>query len=282
MSHDTTTMCSNRRKIALVCDNAPTHIIPDYDVCEEHELKVINLSNIKIVFLPPNVTSYVQPLDQGIIAAFKAHYRRYVVRWLIQEADNACNANKTISDLKPTFYEMMQWCHQAWTEDVTQTTIRNCWRHSCITPDTWYVPEAELEQELDPVQQLQGEIVALSQHENSMIAEGDEFIGADTFVELSGEAQTEEELSDEQILQMVSVVPCSAQESDSDIDAPVMNITYNEAMVHAERLREFTLHYADDFGINVSHQLEQFCRKLGNMRLTKSKQTQVTSFFHMK
>lgn len=35
------------------------------------------LTNIKVIFLPPNATSICQPLDQGIIKAWKAQYMKY-------------------------------------------------------------------------------------------------------------------------------------------------------------------------------------------------------------
>ena len=54
-----------KRKIALLVDNAPGHIADDYD-------------NIKLVFLPPNTTSKLQPLDQGIISWVKREYRRLI------------------------------------------------------------------------------------------------------------------------------------------------------------------------------------------------------------
>jgi hypothetical protein len=60
----------------LLTDNAPTHMLADAEVEQEHGFNVINLSHLKIVFLPANTTNVVQPLDQGIIACTKAHYRR--------------------------------------------------------------------------------------------------------------------------------------------------------------------------------------------------------------
>ena len=57
------------------------------EIEEEHGFKVINLSNVKLVLLPPNTTSAMQPLDQGIIACTKAHYRRQLVQWVIAEAE---------------------------------------------------------------------------------------------------------------------------------------------------------------------------------------------------
>jgi hypothetical protein len=61
--------CRTGRKIMLISDNAPTHMVQGVTPEEKHGLKVFNLSNIKVVFLPPNVTSKAQPLDQGGIAA---------------------------------------------------------------------------------------------------------------------------------------------------------------------------------------------------------------------
>ena len=42
------------RKVALLIDNFPTHT----------EIK--NLTNINLIFLPPNTTSVLQPMDQGL------------------------------------------------------------------------------------------------------------------------------------------------------------------------------------------------------------------------
>jgi hypothetical protein len=66
-------LCRVNRKIALIVDNAPTHCVPNADAVDEHGMTVYYLSNIKVIFLPPNVTSIVQPCDQGIIACAKAH-----------------------------------------------------------------------------------------------------------------------------------------------------------------------------------------------------------------
>ena len=49
-------MKAQRRKILLLIDNAPSHIF------EEDKL-----TNVKVAFLPPNMTSHIQPMDAGII-----------------------------------------------------------------------------------------------------------------------------------------------------------------------------------------------------------------------
>jgi hypothetical protein len=116
------------RKIILLGDNAPTHMVNGHDVEQEHGLKVINMTHIKLVFLPANVTSIAQPLDQGIIACAKAHYRRRLVKFLLAEANAPGNADKSLQKLAPNFYQMMCWINSTWLEDVSQDCIVNCWQ----------------------------------------------------------------------------------------------------------------------------------------------------------
>ena len=51
------------RNIALLLDNCPAH--PD----------VSDLTNVKLVFLPTNTMSVLQPMDQGVIRSLKPQYR---------------------------------------------------------------------------------------------------------------------------------------------------------------------------------------------------------------
>ena len=67
-------------KILLIVDNAPGHrpFIGDLH------------PNIKVVFIPPNTTSLIQPMDQGVIAAFKYYYlmRTFAQAIAATEGDN--------------------------------------------------------------------------------------------------------------------------------------------------------------------------------------------------
>ena len=54
-------MAFEKRKIFLFLDNASSHPTVEY-------------SNVKLQFFPPNTTSVLQPMDQGIIQATKLKF----------------------------------------------------------------------------------------------------------------------------------------------------------------------------------------------------------------
>lgn len=61
-------MRKENREILLFIDN-----------CTAHN-NIPQMSNVKVIFLPPNMTSVLQPMDQGVIKNFKHYYRQLVVK----------------------------------------------------------------------------------------------------------------------------------------------------------------------------------------------------------
>ena len=68
-------------------DNASCHSL---FVVQQKQLlgfTALSMTNVTIVFLPPNCTCVVQPLDQGIIAAFKLRYKSKLLEWVLSQFD---------------------------------------------------------------------------------------------------------------------------------------------------------------------------------------------------
>ena len=110
-------MKEKNKKILLFVDNAPCHIL----------LQSVILENITVHFLPNNTTSIIQPLDQGIIGAFKANYRKNIFSeqclWL-EKGSSLQDFARHID-----VFEAMNLIKSSWS-NVTQLTIQNCFRHS--------------------------------------------------------------------------------------------------------------------------------------------------------
>lgn len=103
-------MIKEKRKILLFIDNCTAHhIIPQ-------------LKAVKVYFFPPNTTSKLQPLDQGIIKNFKSAYRKEVVRKLITDMEQQ-------SALYINVLHAIRMIDKAW-RSVLQTRISNCFK-SC-------------------------------------------------------------------------------------------------------------------------------------------------------
>lgn len=185
-------MALQNRRIALIVDNHASHRTPP------------NLTHVKIVKLPPNMTSKIQPLDSGIIAAFKRHYQRFHVIELLRQVDGNPSKKPTI-ELKDALY----FVNLAWKQ-VSAETVKNCWRHSGIYP-------VEAEQDLEIVDQdssvdEQEEIDSIIR----LLPGLGEAMSADEFVAMGENEQIGAELSDEEIVAIVTGKVNEDEEDEED------------------------------------------------------------------
>ena len=110
---------SQNRFILLLLDNAGCHPITLQG----------KYSNIKIVFLPPNTTSKLQPLDLGIICNFKTRYCRLFLQHVIARMDTATCASDVISSIN--ILMAIRWVAFAWRK-IKATTITKCFQKAGI------------------------------------------------------------------------------------------------------------------------------------------------------
>lgn len=118
-------MCG--RKVLLLVDNASCHV-------------ALDMTNVRLHFLPPNTTPYLQPMDAGIIKNFKLHYRHEFVRWTLDQLE-ASSVQKKMDVLTAVCKVVDAW------RAVTADTIRSCWLHTGIVDGA---VAAALRQESEP------------------------------------------------------------------------------------------------------------------------------------
>uniref|UniRef100_K7F4N8 HTH CENPB-type domain-containing protein n=1 Tax=Pelodiscus sinensis TaxID=13735 RepID=K7F4N8_PELSI len=98
------------RKAILVTDNVPSH---------PHEDELIS-GDFRVIFLPPNITSLCQPLDQGVLEALKKKYRCKLLTTLIEAIDDRSGMPDKIKDF-------IYWIAQSW-ENIEPQTLARSWR----------------------------------------------------------------------------------------------------------------------------------------------------------
>ncbi len=103
----------NQQKALLIIDNCPAHKI------------TINLTNIEIIFLPSNSTACTQPLDQGIIKAFKSRFSKKKLCYVIEQVENGINVFTAFKTL--TVKDALIFTKYAWDE-ISESTICNCFK----------------------------------------------------------------------------------------------------------------------------------------------------------
>lgn len=119
----------NRRnvpiKAVLLLDNAPSH--PPAERLDQEQ--------ITANYFPPNTTSILQPLDQGIIENMKRHYKSKFLRFILKTINNGADLSTVIKSIN--LKNVIDWLHPAW-EEVSSETIFKCWKS--VLPPRYYAP----------------------------------------------------------------------------------------------------------------------------------------------
>lgn len=240
-----------RRKIALIIDNCTAH--PN----------VHNLKNIKLVFLPPNTTSVLQPLDQGIIRSFKCHYRKQFILLKLARMERK-------EDLKISVLDAIRLMTDAWG-NVTQLCIQNCFKKAKFIETS----DEEFEEEDDlPLS------VWLQQKE---IKEYNDVLNIDEFINVDDDVLTSGITSSEDIIAEIKAQEKDDQCSDSDVEEETFleTPTNASAVESLENLGRFFegIETTDDETFNA---LSVLRRKLNDAKFCKRKQSTLDYFFTSK
>ncbi|XP_026286878.2 jerky protein homolog-like [Frankliniella occidentalis] len=128
--------------VVLILDNAPCH--PDASILNDVE------PGFSVMYMPPNCTSPIQPIDQGAIETMKRLYRRgLLAELLLNETNDGLDVTKFQKKL--TVDDCSRLASKAWSQ-VKETTLARVWRkllgeqHGEETPTPPSSPDGILEQ----------------------------------------------------------------------------------------------------------------------------------------
>ena len=246
------------RKIALLNDNCPAHpSVPD-------------LTNVQLVFLPPNTTSVFRPIDQGVIRSLKAHYRGRVVPRLCRALD------KTKTLPKIPILQAMKILVSSW-EAVSAQAIVNCFRKAGITSEAQNVAIIDAD---DPFSDLKESLQQLHDVDPDMVLEN---VTPESLIDIDNEVITATPMiTDDDILRSITTNQHEQSEEDDDNDeeaeeaAPERPLRFQvESAIDV--IRDAALYSSN--GEEMSLVINKFEKLFTEDRIASKKQKNICDFF---
>lgn len=108
--------------------NLPLQAVLLMDNCRAHP-DTLRQDDIKTIFLPPNITTLIQPMDQGMLKCLKINYRKKFMFSLLHNLNNGGNLIQYLKsiNIKDVIFRVAT----AWDELPT-LTIAKSWNQVCI------------------------------------------------------------------------------------------------------------------------------------------------------
>lgn len=242
------------RKAILVLDNAPTH----------PSTEDLNDRDIKCVFLPPNVTSLCQPMDQGVLESLKRSYRRKLLTVLIAGLDNGKNVTESLKSVN--MLDVVMWASQAWN-DINPVTLVKSWRklldHKASEKWGQNEDEKNKEKEDSEIKNLLKDIPGCDTITNGEVSDW-----------MKSDEQTE--FTDGDIIDMVTTDPANPIEDHDEVNNPP--ISHNEAFKSLEDLINYVEHQEETTPADLML-FRRWRDIVSAKRIRRVQQAKLTSFF---
>uniref|UniRef100_A0A670I9I9 DDE-1 domain-containing protein n=1 Tax=Podarcis muralis TaxID=64176 RepID=A0A670I9I9_PODMU len=174
-------------KALLLMDNAPAHPKGlEVDLLEE-------FSFISIMFLPPNTTALLQPMDQQLIANFKKLYTKELFRRCFEVTD--CTTI-TLREFWKDHFDIvtcLKMITTAWN-GISQRNLNCAWRSlwpDCVAPSDSDAPESTVVQDIVALGRTMG-LEVTEEDISELVKEHDHELTTQELVELQAEAAQEQ------------------------------------------------------------------------------------------
>ena len=221
--------------------------------------------------MPPNTTSCFQPIDVGIIASFKAQYKKL----LIQHQINCISTGKSFAI---DVYQSVTMLEKAWRNGVTSTTIQNCWRHTGILSVLVEneVLQVHQRKEVEEVATILEQLSLISSETKTPNMNVQEYLNYELEFDLNNPNQP----SDEQIIEMLPSQQQGSEYKDSDPNEANPHDIIEEVVGFKDvgSLKKFLEQRPNDTMLSIRN-IEALQKEVESWRVANTCQSTIDSFF---
>lgn len=253
------------QKALLILDNCPGHP-------HEEDLNLID-SFIRVMFLPPNVTPILQPMDQNVIQAIKMQYKKGLLYTVLSKDDSVMKSLKEIN-LKDVVYSLAN----AWVnlnEKVIVCSWGNLWPNMKLLEQYKKKPNntAILDIDKSDLNQLRDVF------NKQLVDTADNVLTTDDVSKwLTGDEEENQFLTDDDIIEDVTTIEEDEEESGGGQVTPAVQTIPHDAAIDSFAT---SITWAEENGVSASDilVLKRLQEQVFKMSFKVKKQTKIENYF---
>ena len=247
-----------KRNALLLLDNCPVHTVGED----------INLTHTKVLMLPPNLTSVMQPMDMGVIKAMKSHYRSLLCAKMLNAVEGSQAELTKILKSAVSISDALILLKMAWSK-VTAETIRNCWNKGIFNV---------LESDEGGEEQILSEESA---NEELLDALGLTTLDFDVYIDMDSCENGVATFTDEALLDVAQPPKAFSEEaetsSEEEEEPPQPPVSLSQAREACQIIKRF---FAERNGLHEDHfKLNEVSAAVDRITLKSLKQSKIDDFF---